>query len=70
MTFARDASTPAAKAVFALIASLSLAAAFWWLVGTAQQQADFQPMPLVAPLPPEAPAAKPPRALKSTRPPP
>lgn len=50
MTFARDASTPPAKAVFALIASLSLAAAFWWLLGTAQQQPDFQPMPLVAPL--------------------
>ena len=50
MTFARDASTPAAKAIFAVVAGLSLAAAFWWLVGTAQQQADFQPMPLVAPL--------------------
>ena len=50
MTFARDASTPPAKAVFALIASLSLAAAFWWLLGTAQQQPDFKPMPLVAPL--------------------
>ncbi|GCL64029.1 ABC transporter permease [Pseudaquabacterium pictum] len=50
MTFARDASTPVAKAVFALIASLSLAAAFWWLVGQAQQQPDFKPGPLVAPL--------------------
>ena len=50
MTFARDASTPAAKAVFALIASASLAAAFWWLVGQAQLQADFKPTPLVAPL--------------------
>ncbi len=50
MTFARDASTPAAKAVFTLIAGLSLAAAFWWLVGQAQQQAEFQPMTLLAPL--------------------
>ena len=50
MTFASDASTPAAKAIFAVVASMSLAAAFWWLLGTAQQQPDFKPMPLVAPL--------------------
>lgn len=50
MTFASDASTPAAKAGFAVVAGLSLAAAFWWLVGTAQLQPDFKPMPLVAPL--------------------
>ena len=50
MTFASDASTPAAKAIFAVVSSMSLAAAFWWLVGTAQQQPDFTPTPLVAPL--------------------
>ena len=50
MTFASDASTPAAKAIFAVVASMSLAAAFWWLLGTAQQQPDFKPMPLVASL--------------------
>lgn len=50
MTFARDASTPAAKAVFALVAGVTLAAAFWWLLGRAQQQPDFQPSSLVAPL--------------------
>ncbi len=50
MTFASDASTPPAKAGLAVVASLSLAAALWWLVGTAQQQADFRPLPLVAPL--------------------
>ncbi|HOB95737.1 MAG TPA: ABC transporter permease [Aquabacterium sp.] len=50
MSVARDASTPGAKAVFALVAGLTLAAAFWWLLDRAQQQADFQPMPLVAPL--------------------
>ncbi|MDH4389987.1 MAG: ABC transporter permease [Aquabacterium sp.] len=50
MTFASDASTPVAKAVFAVVASVALAAALWWLMGTAQQQPDFEPMPLVAPL--------------------
>jgi NitT/TauT family transport system permease protein len=50
MSFARDASTPGAKAVFALVAGVTLAAAFWWLLDRAQQQADFQPTSLVAPL--------------------
>lgn len=50
MSFARDASTPEAKAVFALVAGLSLAAGFWWLLGRAQQQPDFQAGPMVAPL--------------------
>ncbi len=50
MTFASDASKPSAKATFALVCGMSLAAAFWWLAGQAQQQPDFKPMPLVAPL--------------------
>lgn len=50
MSFARDASTPAAKAAFALVAGVALAAAFWWLLDRAQQQPDFQPTTLVAPL--------------------
>ena len=50
MSFARDASTPEAKAVFALVAGLSLAAGFWWLVDRALQQPDFRAGPLVVPL--------------------
>ncbi len=50
MALARDASAPGAKALFALVAGVTLAAAFWWLLDRAQQQADFQPTSLVAPL--------------------
>ena len=50
MSFASDASTPVAKAGFAVVAGAALAAVLWWLVGTARQQPDFEPMPLVVPL--------------------
>ena len=50
MSFANDASTPVAKAGFAVVAGASLAAVLWWLVSLVRPQPDFNPLHLVAPL--------------------
>ena len=38
MSFASDASTPVARAGFAVVAGVSLAAVLWWLVGQVRPQ--------------------------------
>jgi len=50
MSLARAASTPTARAGWAVLSGTVLAAILWWLVTEAQKQPDFKPLHLAVPL--------------------
>jgi len=50
MSLARAASTPTARAGWAVLSGTVLAAILWWLVTEARKQPDFKPLHLAVPL--------------------